>query len=250
MWWQGCCTEHRVWRILRMPPHVTPLHPQIVAIALEALDKCVHRDLDHIVAAGALHRSLAVLDPALHGKVGGLGTVKAVIEAGMIAERKCDHDLARLLRDLQEPDLVRPLWTGLLPINAPYWRARHVAWESVVKSTSSCGANMRCNSCNWPESTGWPPSPICDHTPAAPHTTSLAPQSVSNWWNRDPCPPCAMQRSSSTCQSTSRLCSRRLSGCYNPCWHSQELCPAGWCSSSATAKAKATNHQLMPKPKP
>jgi len=93
-----------------MPTHIAPLHPQVVAVALEALDERVHRDFNHVVAAGALHRPLAVLDPALHGKVRGLGAVEAVIEAGMVAERKCDHDLASLLRDLQEPELVDPLY--------------------------------------------------------------------------------------------------------------------------------------------
>lgn len=43
---------------------------------------------------------LAVVDPALGGKVGGLGTVEAVVEAGVIAEREGHDELPRLLSHL------------------------------------------------------------------------------------------------------------------------------------------------------
>lgn len=44
---------------------------------------------------------LAVVDPALHGKVGGLGAVEAVVESGVVAEREGDDKLARFLRHLR-----------------------------------------------------------------------------------------------------------------------------------------------------
>lgn len=43
---------------------------------------------------------LAVLDPSLSGEVGGLGTVEAVVEAGVIGVREGYHELTSLLCDL------------------------------------------------------------------------------------------------------------------------------------------------------
>lgn len=44
-----------------------------------------------------LSGDLAVVDPAQTGEVGGLGAVEAVVEAGVVAVRKRDHELPGLL---------------------------------------------------------------------------------------------------------------------------------------------------------
>lgn len=44
---------------------------------------------------------LPVVDPAQGGEVGGLGAVEAVVEAGVVTIRKCDHELPGFLGDLK-----------------------------------------------------------------------------------------------------------------------------------------------------
>lgn len=87
-------------RLLRMRPNIAPLQPHLVPIRLETFHERVHRNLDHVLAAGALRGALAVLHPTFGGEIRRLGAVEAVIEAGVVAVRERDHYLALLLRDL------------------------------------------------------------------------------------------------------------------------------------------------------
>ena len=43
----------------------------------------------------------AILDPPPGSKVGGLGTVEAVVKASMVAVRESDHKFSSFLGDLQ-----------------------------------------------------------------------------------------------------------------------------------------------------
>lgn len=88
-------------RVLRVLAYVTPREPQLVSIRLQTLHEHVHRNLDRVGHAGAVGAALSVLDPALGRKVGRLGAVEALVEAGVVAVRECDDELARLLRDLK-----------------------------------------------------------------------------------------------------------------------------------------------------
>ena len=45
---------------------------------------------------------LAIINPPQGGKIGRLGAVESVIEAGMVAIGKGDHELPGLLRDLRK----------------------------------------------------------------------------------------------------------------------------------------------------
>lgn len=58
--------------------------------------------------------SLAILDPSFRCKVRALRTVESMIESSMIAIWKCDHDLAGLLCDFVEWNIVllEHLWTN------------------------------------------------------------------------------------------------------------------------------------------
>jgi hypothetical protein len=68
-------------RFFGMGTDVFAFQPHLVAVGLETFDERVHRDLHHVLAAGALGRAFAVLDPALAGEIRRFGTVEAVVEA-------------------------------------------------------------------------------------------------------------------------------------------------------------------------
>lgn len=89
-----------------MLSHIPPLEPQIVPLRLQASNKHVHRNFDRVGHAGAVRAALSVLYPALGGKIGRLSAVEALVEAGVVAVRECDHEFTRLLRDLQTGELV------------------------------------------------------------------------------------------------------------------------------------------------
>ena len=76
-------------------------------------------------------------------------------------------------------------------------------------------------------------APVGGRARAGSSTTSWAPQSEGSWCCTGPCPPCASQTSSSTCQSRGTPCSPPLSSPRSPRWRSPGSCPGGWCSSTA-----------------
>lgn len=49
----------------------------------------------------------AVINPSLSGKVGGLSTVKAVVETSVIAKGECHNELPSLLSDLNKKNNIK-----------------------------------------------------------------------------------------------------------------------------------------------
>ena len=72
---------------------------------LEPFDEAIHRDLDHVVFAVTPDAPFAVLDPPVGREICGFCNVEARVEAAMVAQRKCDHEFALFLYDLQNKNL-------------------------------------------------------------------------------------------------------------------------------------------------
>lgn len=61
--------------------------------------------------------SFSIINPTLHGKAGGLGTVEAVVEAGVIGKRERHNELTHFLSHLKGTNhrkLPRHILTSLI----------------------------------------------------------------------------------------------------------------------------------------
>mmetsp|Transcript_33998 Transcript_33998/g.89241 ORF Transcript_33998/g.89241 Transcript_33998/m.89241 type:complete len:291 (+) Transcript_33998:529-1401(+) len=81
-------------------------------VGLEALHKGIHVDPYSVALALARDRGLAVVDPALGGKVRRLGTVEAMVEAGVKRPGERDHELTGAVNRLVARDAVVPQHLG------------------------------------------------------------------------------------------------------------------------------------------
>lgn len=61
---------------------------------------------NHELPALAMRCSFSILNPTWCGKIRRFGTIEAMIEASMIAKRKCDHEFAGLLCNFIERYLI------------------------------------------------------------------------------------------------------------------------------------------------
>ena len=68
--------------------------------------KGIHVNAHGIVLALAGFSQLAIVNPALRGKIGTLRTVEAMVEAGVVAAGKGHHKLSRAMDHLQTGDSV------------------------------------------------------------------------------------------------------------------------------------------------
>lgn len=83
--------------LLGMESEVYSPTPIFVELRLIFVNERVHTDLDHILSARAFDRMFAVLDPTFEREVSRLRAVEAVVEAGVIAVGKGNHELVFVL---------------------------------------------------------------------------------------------------------------------------------------------------------
>ena len=72
-----------------------------VPFRLQPFYEAIHRDLDHVVLAVTPDATFSVLDPPLRREVGRFGDVEPRVEPAVVAHRKCDHEFALFLNNLQ-----------------------------------------------------------------------------------------------------------------------------------------------------
>lgn len=77
---------------------------------LKTFHKQIHVYIDHVNSAATFISCYAVIDPPFRSKICRLCTIEAVVESGMIAVRKGDHELAGLLSYLNRKQKLRVPW--------------------------------------------------------------------------------------------------------------------------------------------
>lgn len=92
--------------------HILSTFPQLIALRLQDAHKCIHGKADLHLPTGALRSHFTIINPPRGGKIDGLCTVEAVVEASMIAIGKCHHELPSLLSHAVKGDPIVPEHCG------------------------------------------------------------------------------------------------------------------------------------------
>ena len=69
---------------------------------LVLLYEVVHVNSDIVLATMALSGPLAIVNPPRGGKIGGLCTIEASVEARVVGIGKCDDEITSLLQNLKQ----------------------------------------------------------------------------------------------------------------------------------------------------
>ena len=81
------------WRLFQLS--LTTVRLPLLWLVL--LDEDVHVDFDHVLSAQTPWSTLAIVNPALRGKICALSAVKAMVEPSMIAKRKGYNEVSGIL---------------------------------------------------------------------------------------------------------------------------------------------------------